>query len=66
MLTYYGLEVTFKDRSCILSRNPLQMLLTVTKFVLWNRKESTGINYSKYQNFIFIWVLHFLNNGTTQ
>ena len=59
MLTYYGLEVTVKNRSCILSRNTLQMLLRVTKFVLWNRMESTGMNYSKYQNLIFIWVFHF-------
>ena len=67
MLTYYGLEVTFKDRSCILSRNPLQMLLRVTKVCFIEPK---GVNWDElFQISKFHFHLGFplfLNNGTIQ
>ena len=67
MLTYYGLEVTFNNRSYILSRQPLQMLLRVTKFFF---VEPKGVNWDElFQITKFHFHLGFelfFNNGTIQ
>ena len=58
MLTYHGLEVILKTELHIKSE-PFANVSQSDKICFVEPKGVTGMNYSKYQNFIFIWALRF-------